>query len=290
MHLTEAQISSFHEDGYLRLENVLDASDLQPVIDEYSEIIDERAQKLYAEGKVSSLHEDESFTRRLLLLAKEVPEVATNLDIMQARGEATFNFLKNPKILDVAESLCGSEIVCNPIQHIRAVLPHRATGGSPTHFHQDIGVCWPDTDPYFMLTVWVPVVDATLENGCLAVLPGSHKYGLRQHAYTPGLNVPEEERPPIKSEPLPVPAGGLILFHNYTLHHALPNESDEVRWSFDLRYHDAYMPSGRPFYPTFLMRSKFRPDALQTDYETWCQRWEFALMAGKDAVRYRWQR
>ena len=209
---------------------------------------------------------------------------------MQARGEATFNFLKNPKILDVAESLCGSEIVCNPIQHIRAVLPHRATGGSPTHFHQDIGVCWPDTDPYFMLTVWVPVVDATLENGCLAVLPGSHKYGLRQHAYTPGLNVPDEERPPIKSKPLPVPAGGLILFHNYTLHHALPNESDEVRWSFDLRYHDAYMPSGRPFYPTFLMRSKFRPDALQTDYETWCQRWEFALMAGKDAVRYRWKR
>ena len=28
MHLTEAQISSFHEDGYLRLENVLDADDL----------------------------------------------------------------------------------------------------------------------------------------------------------------------------------------------------------------------------------------------------------------------
>ena len=143
MHLTEAQISSFHEDGYLRLENVLGAEDLQPVIDEYSDIIDERAQKLHAEGKVSSLHEDEPFTRRLLLLAKEVPEVAGNLDIMQARGEAAFNFLKNPKILDVAESLCGSEVVCNPIQHIRAVLPHRATGGHPTHFHQDAGVCCP---------------------------------------------------------------------------------------------------------------------------------------------------
>ena len=73
MHLTETQISSFHEDGYLRLENVLGAEDLQPVIDEYSDIIDERAQKLHAEGKVSSLHEDERFTRRLLLLAKEVP-------------------------------------------------------------------------------------------------------------------------------------------------------------------------------------------------------------------------
>ena len=40
MHLTEAQISSFHEDGYLRLENVLDTDDLQPVIDEYSDLID----------------------------------------------------------------------------------------------------------------------------------------------------------------------------------------------------------------------------------------------------------
>ena len=50
-----------------------------------------------------ALHADEPFTRRLLLLAKEVPEVATSLDIMQERGEATFNFLKNPKILDVAE-------------------------------------------------------------------------------------------------------------------------------------------------------------------------------------------
>jgi fatty acid-binding protein DegV len=36
------------------------------------------------------------------------------------------------------------------------------------------------------------------------------------------------------------------------------------------------------------MRSKHHPDTLQTNYETWCQRWEFALKAGKDAVRYRW--
>ena len=107
MHLTEAQISSFHEDGYLRLENVLDTDDLQPVIGEYSDIIDGRAKKLYAEGKVSSLHEDEPFTRRLLLLAKEVPEVAGNLDIMQARGEAAFDFLNEPEDFgNVAEVRC----------------------------------------------------------------------------------------------------------------------------------------------------------------------------------------
>ena len=288
MHLTESQITSFHENGYLRLENVLDESDLRPVIDEYSALIDGRAHRLYDEGKVSSLYADEPFTRRLLCLTVEAPEVATGIDIMQARGKATFNFLKNPKILDLAESLVGSEIVCNPIQHIRAVLPPQVVNKGPTRWHQDAGVCWPDADPYFMLTVWVPVVDATLENGCLQVMPGSHKYGLRKHISTGGSNIPPEERPPIEPKPLAIPAGGVILFHNYTLHSARPNETDTIRWSFDLRYHDAYQPTGRPFYPGFLMRSKLRPESLQTDYQTWCHRWEFALEAAQGATRYRW--
>ena len=287
MRLTDSQISFFHDNGYLRLENVLDEDDLRPVIDEYSAIIDERARRLHSEGKISSLCANEPFTRRLLCLAKEAPEIAAGLDIMQARGKSTFNFLKNPKILDVAESLVGSEIVCNPIQHIRAVLPSDETGRQPTQWHQDAGVCWPDADPYFMLTIWIPIVDVTLENGCLEVMPGSHKNGLRKHV-TPGASIPPEERPAIEPKPLPVAAGGVILFHNYTLHSARPNETDTVRWSFDLRYHDAYQPTGRPFYPTFLMRSKQRPDALQTDYKTWCERWEFALEAGKSAKRYRW--
>ena len=202
MRLTESQISSFHENGYLFLEQVLDTEDLQPVIDEYAAIIDERAQRLQNEGKVSSLYADEPFTRRLLYLAKETSEVAAGLDIMQARGEATFNFLKNPKILDVAESLVGSEILCNPIQHIRAILPQDVSGRGPTRWHQDAGVCWPDADPYFMLTMWIPIVDVTLESGCLQVMPGSHKYGLFNHVMATGTDVPDEDRPPIEPKPL----------------------------------------------------------------------------------------
>lgn len=289
MRLTESQISFFHENGYLRLEGVLDEGDLQPVIEEYSDIIDKRAKQFQAEGKVKSLYADESFERRLAFLAAESLEIAAGLDIMQMRGKATFNFLKNPKILDLAESLVGSEVICNPIQHIRPSFPNRVTGRQPTPWHQDAGVCWPETDPYFMLTIWIAIVESTLENGCLEVMPGSHKLGLQHHAHTPyGLDVPPEERPAIAPQSLPVPAGGAILFHNYTLHHARPNDSDTVRWSLDLRYHDAYQPTGRPFYPAFLFRSKLRPEALQTAYDTWCQRWEFALQASKGVKTYRW--
>ena len=213
------------------MKDALDENDLGPVINEYSGIIAERAEKLHAEGKVSDTHTDKPFTARLLHLANEAQEVTANLDIMQARGEATFNFLKNSKILDIAESLVGSEIVCNPIQHIRAVLPIKRSQRGPTPWHQDAGVCWPDTDPYFMLTVWIPIVDATLENGCLQVLPGSHKMGLFKHDWTSGglAVLPENQPSGLTPKPLPIRAGGVILFHNYTLHSAKPNESDSIR-------------------------------------------------------------
>ena len=292
MHLTESQVSFFEDNGYLLLEDALGADDLAPVIDEYSALIAERARQLYNDGKVNSVYQDKPFKERLLRLANEAPEVTANLDIMQARGEGTFNFLKHPKILDIAESFVGSEIICNPIQHIRAVLPQRSSPRATTPWHQDAGVCWPDTDAYFMLTVWIPIVDATLENGCLQVMPRSHKQGLLKHDWTPnGLEVlPENQPAALQPKPLPIRAGGVILFHNYTLHSARPNESTSIRWSFDLRYHDVYQPTGRPFYPAFLMRSRVRPQAMQTDYETWCQRWEFALEHSKGAQAYRWLR
>ena len=106
MRLLESQISSFYEDGYLLLEDWLDEGDLRPVIDEYSAIIDERAQRLYQEGKVSSLYADEPFTRRLVCLAAEAPEAADNLDIMQARGESAFNFLKKPQYFGLGGIFC----------------------------------------------------------------------------------------------------------------------------------------------------------------------------------------
>ena len=228
------------------------------MIAEYEGIIAERAEKLHTDGKVGDTHADKPFTERLLHLASEAPEVTANLDIMQARGEATFNFLKHPKILDIAESFVGSEIVCNPIQHIRAVLPKKRSQRAPTPWHQDAGVCWAryrsllyanrlDSDCRCNVGKRVPTGDA-----------GSHKMGLFRHDWNEaGLAVlPEHQPSNLTPKPLPIRAGGVILFHNYTLHSAKPNESESVRWSFDLRYHDVYQPTGRPFYPAFLMRSR----------------------------------
>ena len=45
-------------------------------------------------------------------------------------------------------------------------------------WHQDNGVIMPEADEASILTVWLPLTLATIPNGCLQVVPGSHRAGL----------------------------------------------------------------------------------------------------------------
>ena len=76
MSLSESQVADFHDQGYLRLEGVLDPEeDLRPVIKAYEGVIEERAQQRHAAGRLSSLYADEPFDRRIASIAAEAPEV-----------------------------------------------------------------------------------------------------------------------------------------------------------------------------------------------------------------------
>ena len=55
MELTDHHRQAFVEQGYVVVEGALSDNDLQPVIDDYSEIIDGIAKKLYSEGRISGL-------------------------------------------------------------------------------------------------------------------------------------------------------------------------------------------------------------------------------------------
>jgi hypothetical protein len=246
MKLTQAQVESYFADGYLKAEGVFDPEeDLGPVIRAYEEEVDRRARTLHAEGRLSSLHEGEDFAHRLAKIAAEVPEAAQALDIYLVRHPAMFRFLCNPKLHDVVESLIGPEVMCHPCQHLRAVAPTVLTSISrTTDWHQDVGVLWPEADNHLVVTTWIPLIDVPEERGCLQVLPGSHTYGLVEHGTGAGNRVAPERFPPGAARPLPVKAGDMILFHNYVLHAAVPNVSDAIRWSMDLRWQDPAKPTG----------------------------------------------
>ena len=287
-------MTQFHQHGYLVVDNVLTDADLTPVIDEYAAYIDRRAYELHAAGNLSQRYADEPFDRRLACICQETPELYPELDIMHRRGVATFGFLHNPTLLDIAESLIGPEIICSPIQHLRPKLPSGLTprGSDPhvVHWHQDAGVTWEEADPYFILTLWIPLVDATLENGCLRLIPNIHKEGLLPHRTKRGLGTAIHgdllaHRPIVT---LPMRKGSVLLMHKHTPHSSSRNSTDTVRWSMDIRYQATGTATGRPFYPQFVVRSRANPQTVLHDHQSWSAQWEKALAEHPGVRVHRW--
>ena len=272
-------------------EEVLTEADLAPVIAEYEEWIDARARQLAAEGKITDLCEGEPFERRLGRLYAQTPEITSGLDIMLVRGAATFAFLRNERLLDAVQTLVGSEITCNPIQHIRAKPPAAASGTGAGFYnvpwHQDAGVTWQEAEQSDIVTCWMPLVDATIENGCMEVMPGVWKRGYLEHQAEGGTTIRPDLLPEIAPMPVPVKRGGVVFMHRHTPHRSTPNYTEDVRWSLDLRYQPAGTPTGRPFHPDFIARSRLHPETVLTDHAEWSRRWQEALESSKNVKAHR---
>jgi len=295
--LKPQQVDQFHDEGYVLVEGLLDpARDLQPVFAEYAGVLDRLAAELLAEGRIASLHDDLPFSERLTRIYAEsgkvhaqyfdfsLPQANVRHDTPFWAGPAVFALLRHPAILGVVEGLIGPEIYANPVQHVRLKPPEHATpkdertgqvqlGATP--WHQDNGVVTADADETEMITVWFPLTEATVENGCLAVVPGSHRGGLLDHCPGDpmGLKVPEPLFDPGQAVPQPMRPGDALLMHRRTLHCSLPNRGRNVRWSFDLRYQPIGQPTGRAVFPGFIARSRRCPEAELHDPREWHRLW-----------------
>ncbi len=280
MALTEAQLAEFHDRGLVVVEDVLADADLDPVIDAMTEYVDLQARKLQAEGKIADLHEDEPFLTRYARLFAQSTEIGHGMDIYDLRAKAVFDFLRNDNLLDAVESLVGSEITCSPIQHLRAKPPSRLDA-SPSYnvpWHQDSGVSWAESDKTLALTCWLPLVDATVERGCLEVIPDVIKVGHLDHVSDAGTRIKPDLMPETEALPAEVRKGGVVFLSQYTPHRSTPNLTQwDVRWSLDLRYVAYGEPTGRPFFPDFCVRSRTHPERVLTDHQVWADSWVAAL-------------
>ena len=165
MKLSTGQIDEFNNRGVIIARDALTHDDQQPLIDELSTWIEERAQVLHAEGKLTDLHKDAPFATRYGLLFQQYREIGQGMDIMQMRGPATFDFLRNRNLLDAVESLVGPEITCNPIQHVRAKPPSNFGHSSWSHgvpWHQDAAVMMKEATESNVITCWLPLSVSTV--------------------------------------------------------------------------------------------------------------------------------
>jgi hypothetical protein len=282
MALSVEQMIEFQTNGYLIAEDVLTDKDLQPVIAEIERFIDERAQVFHKEGRIAELYPNEPFERRFALLYEQCPEINRKFDIMHLLGPAMFRFLTNERLLDVVECLLGSELSCNPIQHLRSKMPWKGDGEQAVSmdnvpWHQDAAVTSDDSEASEIITFWLPLVHATKETGCMEIIPHAFKGGYLKHQAEGGTTIVPELLPAAKPITAECRKGGIVMMNKYTPHRGTSNRSDHVRWSLDLRYHKTGAASGRAFHPSFVARSRINPASVLGDYGEWRKLWQDAL-------------
>jgi non-heme Fe2+,alpha-ketoglutarate-dependent halogenase len=142
-----------------------------------------------------------------------------------------------PEVLDAVEDLIGPDI---RLFHL-TVWPKDAHSGAYVSWHQD--ATYFALEPICHVTAWVALTDASIEAGCMEVVPGSHKLGQLRHADMQDpdnllsrgqtLNVDVDRS---KTAFMPVKAGQFSLHHTHLVHNSRPNRSNDRRIGLGISY------------------------------------------------------
>jgi ectoine hydroxylase-related dioxygenase (phytanoyl-CoA dioxygenase family) len=131
--------------------------------------------------------------------------------------------LTNPRIVDALVSVIGPNV-----KAMQSMLFIKSEGKPGQAWHQD--EYFIPTRDRSLTAVWIALDDATIENGCLWVLPGSHRRGViypardqvdpRFDCSIEAFDFPYSDE---DSVPVEVPAGTAVIFNGYLLHRSLQN-------------------------------------------------------------------
>ena len=92
------------------------------------------------------------------------------------------------------------------------------------------------------VSIWIAMDDATPDNGCLKMIPGSHKkdFPKTSHDGNAFVNrIDEKELAGLPISTLAIERGGAVFFHDRTVHSSYPNTVKKDRWSLISTYRDA---------------------------------------------------
>src|SRR5215471_7712333 len=157
-----------------------------------------------------------------------------------AHHKAFYDLVFHPRILDTVENLIGPNI---QLHHAKINLKPPSNREARFEWHQDYPF-FPHTN-FDLLAVMVYFDDSSEENGCLRIVPGSHKGGPRNHLFAKdGAFSSQLEDKSVVADPagwltVPVPAGGMELHHCNMLHSSTANRGTRPRTAMVIQYRAA---------------------------------------------------
>ena len=235
MKLTTQAVEQFEQEGYLKIgHRVLDDIHLAAVREHYDALFAEK-RGTFGEGMRNIAAIGES---------ADDPEADHSEEMLQIqqmwqRDDVFRELLYHSPLLDIAESLIGPNIQVFFDQALYKPAYH----GGAVHWHQDNGY-WGCVPPN-LVSVWMALDDADEGNGCMNVIPGSHRKEPAAHerAMTERGKLPALLTAKADTESavaVPVKAGHAMVHHCLTLHQTNPNTSARERRAMVIHY----MPTG----------------------------------------------
>jgi ectoine hydroxylase-related dioxygenase (phytanoyl-CoA dioxygenase family) len=256
--------NQYEQDGYTVLADALSAGEVQALRDEAVRICRGELGAVDGVRRAADDEPDEQVVREYLCI--HFPHKLS--DLMHTT-------LAHPAVVDALTGIIGPNV-----KAMQSMLFIKSEGKPGQAWHQD--ELFIPTRDRSLTAAWIALDDATVENGCLWVLPGSHRRGVlypdRDH-HDPRFDCEVEAYDfPYRDEDavaVEVPAGSVVVFNGYLLHMSLPNGG---RHGLRRALVNHYM-SAESFLPWFLP-----PDGVsmgRADHR------DVVLVAGTDPYAYK---
>jgi ectoine hydroxylase-related dioxygenase (phytanoyl-CoA dioxygenase family) len=222
--LTIQQITAYQRDGCIQLNDVITGDELTAFRDAVSEAV-----------KTDTAHLDPNRQKN------SYEQIFIQCVNLWHRYPAVKPFVLNHRLGRIAARLMGTSA---QLWHDHALFKEPHTGAK-TPWHQDTPY-WPHEQKMHQLTIWVALRDATIENGCMSFLPGTHRF---LDIEPVNLVNPQDlyavapQAKGIKPVTCQLKAGSVTVHNGMTFHYAGPNRSDGLREAIAI----IYMPEGTTY-------------------------------------------
>jgi len=224
----ENELAFYREYGYLVVEEAFTAEEVSNTIEAFLDLID-RGQEVQFERGKEELAEGLPREEKQLYIRKFGQFLRAVKD-----DPRLLHMVHHPKMLRVVELLLGGK----PYMYTHQAF-WKPPGGREKPWHQDKAYFNVSLDTA-VVGVWIALDDATPENGCMHVIPGSHREGPVVHFKRRDWQICDTDVPVHRDVMVPLKSGGVLFFDGMIHHGTPPNMSGRLRRS--LQFH--FIPDG----------------------------------------------